>query len=380
MVLDIKKLRICMICSEFPPNCAGIGNNVHAISRALVSKGHEVTVLTRGNIFFELRSVVDGINVIRLPFISFPPPFHLIYHGYFINKKLKQIQKDYDLIHLHSPLVPEIKSSLPKIVSVHSLWLEEAKHFDDSKDFYALAIRLFKKQVIQSEKNTINQANAIFSYSEFEKSFLNQYGIKLPPIYLLSGIIQSDFDLNIDSKKEYDIVFVGRLNPRKGVKEIMLAASLVVNKIPNARFLIIGEGVSRRWMEAEAEKKGLKNNFIFLGFVLNEKVAGYLRKSKIAIVPSRYEPFGIVTGEAMICGLPVVGTRAGGTESMVQDKVTGYLTEVGDYKALADRIVDLLLNEEKAIQMGQLGKKRIIEKFNERVVEKRVESYYREII
>lgn len=376
----MKKLRICMICSEFPPRCAGIGNNVYAISRALVRNGHKVTVLTRGHHFHESRRTVDGINVIELPFISLPPPLHLIYHGYFINKILNKIKNDFDILHLHSPLVPKIKISLPKIVSVQSLWLEETKYFKDSNDYYSLAVKLFEKQIIQSEKDTLKQANLICTYSKQEKKLLQMYNLNLPKINVISGIIQSNFVSTYKTKKEYDVIFVGRLNPRKGVKEIMKAAPLIAKKFPFIRFLIIGNGISRKWMEKEAEKIGLKNNFIFLGFVINKKIVRYFSESRIAIVPSRYEPFGIVTGEAMMCGLPVVGTRVGGTQNMIQDGITGYLINVGDYKSLANRVINLLIDDKKAIQMGQEGKKRISKYFNEDVIVRKFESVYREVL
>ena len=191
-----------MITSEFPPNCAGIGNNVYTLSKALVKRGHKISVITRGKPFSKTRVIMDGVDVIKLPFISLPPPLHLIYHGYFINRILKKIKNDFDILHLHTPLVPKIKISLPKIVSVQSLWLEETKYFKDSNDFYSLAVKLLKKQVVRSEKDTLNQADLVCTYSEHEKKLLQLYKLNLPKISVISGIIQSNFVSTDETKKK----------------------------------------------------------------------------------------------------------------------------------------------------------------------------------
>jgi len=376
----MKKLRICMICSEFPPSCAGIGKRVYSLSKTLIKQGHLVTVLTRGKFFRETKIRIEGINVIELPFIAFPPPLHLVYHGYFVNKKLREMQNDFDVIHLHTPLVPKITVSLPKVVQVHSLWMEEIKYFKDAKDTYSLAVRMFKNQVINSEKVTLDQANAVIIYSEHENKLLQLYKINLPKLHIINGAVDSESASLKKITKKYDVVFVGRLNPRKGVKEIMQAASLIAKEIPSVKFLIIGNGNSRNWMEAQVERNKLQNNFTFLGFIPNKKVTSFLIQSRISIVPSRYEPFGIVTGEAMAVGLPVVGTKVGGIKSMVLDGVTGYLVNVGDYKLLAKKVVYLLQHPEKAVQMGCSGKIRISKYFNEDVIVAQFESAYKEII
>ena len=369
-----------MICSEFPPTCAGIGIRVYSLSKTLVKQDHLVTVLTRGKFFRETKIRIEGINVIKLPFIAFPPPLHLVYHGYFINKKLREMQNDFDLIHLHTPLVPKIISSLPKIVQVHSLWMEEAKYFKDAKDAYSFAVRMFKNQLINSEKNTLEQANSIVIYSEHENKLLQLYNINLCKLHIINGAVDSESASLKNITKKYDVVFVGRLNPIKGVQEIMQAASLIAKEIPSVKFLIIGKGNSKNWMEAQVERNKLQNNFTFLGFIPNKKVTSYLIQSHVSIVPSRYESFGIVTGEAMAVGLPVVGTKVGGIKRMVLDGVTGYLINVGDYKLLAKKVVYLLQHPEKAAQMGCSGKKRISKYFNENVILAQFESAYKEII
>jgi glycosyltransferase involved in cell wall biosynthesis len=377
----MKKLKILMICSEFPPNCAGIGNSVYCLSKALVKRGHKVTVLTRGGYFQETKRSMDGIEIIELPFIAFPPPLHLIYHGLFLNEIIRNLESSYDVIHLHTPLVPKVRSFLPKIASVHSLWLEETKHFSDSKDLYSLAVRMFKIPVVASEKSTLKQSDKVIVYPENRETLLQMYKSKNSSIKTINGMISSlPISTGNENKKIYDVIFVGRLNPRKGAKELLEAASVVTKKIPSASFLIIGDGISRKWMEMEVQKKNIRRNFTFLGFLPHTKVVTFLNISRISIVPSRYEPFGLVTGEAMASGLPVVGTKVSGTKNLVMNGGTGYLVDVNDYKSLANRLIFLIQNPERASQMGDRGRKRIKKYFSEKIVTDQFVSVYRKLI
>ena len=220
----MKKLNILMIASEFPPKCAGIGMSAYWLSKALVKKGHNVTVLTRGKHFTETKRNMDGITVIELPFIALIPPFHLMYHGYFLNKKIGELETSFDVIHLHTPLVPKIKSNIPKITSVHSLWMEETRHFNDGTDAYSLAVRLFKKQVVDSEIDTLRQTDRIIAYPNYADKLKKFYRIKSTPISTTNGMIYSDLSVKQNIKQKYDVIFVGRLNIRKGVKELLSAA------------------------------------------------------------------------------------------------------------------------------------------------------------
>jgi glycosyltransferase involved in cell wall biosynthesis len=366
-----------MICSEFPPKCAGIGISAFGLSKALVKRGHNVTVLTRGNFFNEKRRNLNGINVIELPFIAFPPPFHLIYHGYFLNRKINELKDHFDIFHLHTPLIPNIHTKMPKIVSVHSLWMEETNHYSDGMDVFSLAIKLFKKQIVNSEISTLKQADIIVTYPHYKNKLLKLYKILSTPITTTNGLIISNSDLTNIPKKVYDVIFVGRLNPCKGIKEIIKVAEIILKNKPKVKFLIIGDGPSKKGMITELNKLGLKQNFTFLGFVQNTKLSKYFLQSSISLMPSRYETFGIVTGEAMACRLPVVGTKTDGSKRLIKNGVTGYLVNIGDYTSLANKIISLLQNKKVRLQMGYEGRKRITKYFSTETSAKQYESIYK---
>ena len=226
----MKKTNICMIASEFPPHCAGIGNSVYSLSKALVKRGHKVTVLTRGEYFQETKHVIDGINVIELPFIAFPPPLHLLYHGFFINKKLRNLESGFDVIHLHTPLVPKISSCLPKITSVHSLWLEETKHFDDCKDLYSLAVKVFKIPVVASEKATLKQSDKIIIYPKNRDKIFRLYQLKNSRVKTINGMILPNFVVSKNTyAKKFDVVFICNPNNPTGTVYTKDEIEMLVN-------------------------------------------------------------------------------------------------------------------------------------------------------
>ena len=96
-----------MITREFPPISGGIGYYVYNLSKKLIERGHEVSVITRGSTRKTIKSEVEGIDIFWAPFFPLYP-FHLGIHGYFVNKIVKSLSSEVDLIHIHSPLPPPV--------------------------------------------------------------------------------------------------------------------------------------------------------------------------------------------------------------------------------------------------------------------------------
>ena len=107
-------MKICMLISTpFPPQ-EGIGYHTYYLSKKLMEKGHKVVVITRGSFRKNRKTYYDGIEVIKARFIPIYP-FYLKIHGYFVNKAFKQIESEIDILHIHSPLPPLIKSRIIKV-------------------------------------------------------------------------------------------------------------------------------------------------------------------------------------------------------------------------------------------------------------------------
>ena len=162
------------------------------------------------------------------------------------------------------------------------------------------------------------------------------------------------------------ILTVGRLlttEPGKGVDVMIRALPQVIRALPNATFVVVGDGDLRPALEAVAVSTGIGERVRFVGSVNDAALRDWYRKAEVFVMPSRQEGFGIVFLEAMAFGVPVIGGAAGGTPDIIQDGVTGYLVNYGDVETLADRIVGLLTNPGLRDRMGAAARERVAEHY-----------------
>jgi len=142
-----------------------------------------------------------------------------------------------------------------------------------------------------------------------------------------------------------NILFVGRLHPVKGVQYLIRAMVNVLEEIPDARLILVGDGEERGNLEALSVQLGVQKSVQFVGVVPHEKVHTYMQHADAFVLPSLSEGFPGVILEAMACGLPVIATRVGGIPDIIIPDYNGYLIEVKDTENLANKIILLLQDE-----------------------------------
>jgi glycosyltransferase involved in cell wall biosynthesis len=167
---------------------------------------------------------------------------------------------------------------------------------------------------------------------------------------------------------------VAALVGHKGHKHLIGAAGRVVREVPDARFLILGEGELRDALEKQIKDLGLERHVALGGFRAD---AVSLQKSfDIFAMSSVTEGLGSAMLDAMACGTPVVATRAGGIPEAVVDGQSGLLVPPNDDPALAAAIVRLLRDPELRKKLGAAGRARVVDEFSvERMVTKTLEVY-----
>jgi glycosyltransferase involved in cell wall biosynthesis len=175
--------------------------------------------------------------------------------------------------------------------------------------------------------------------------------------------------------------FVGRLVAEKGILELLGAAHHVLHKVPSARFLIVGP-VDREKPDALtpeiARGYGVADACIFTGMCQDgPEVYGLM---DVFVLPSHRESFPRAPMEAAAMGVPCVVTDIPGCREAVEHGRNGLLIPLGDVQALADAVVDLLTDREKAYRMGQEGRKVALERFDERLVFERVKAEYARLL
>jgi len=174
------------------------------------------------------------------------------------------------------------------------------------------------------------------------------------------------------------VVAISRLNPMKGLDDFLQAAALLADRFTEARFVIVGDGGSRRELEAQARGLGLADRIVFTGTRLD--VAPIVSQAAVSVVPSLSEGLSTVVLESMACGVPVVATRVGGTPEILQDEVTGLLVPPCNAPALAAAIGRLLGDPALARRMGDAGRARAVARFSMRYMVSQTESLYRALL
>jgi glycosyltransferase involved in cell wall biosynthesis len=169
---------------------------------------------------------------------------------------------------------------------------------------------------------------------------------------------------------------IAALVPHKGQRYLIAAAALVVRHVPDARFVILGEGELRDHLERQVHEHHLEKHVLLPGF--RTDVLGCLKSFDIFVMSSVTEGLGTSILDAMACRRPVVATMAGGIPEIVDDGKTGVLVPPRDSSALADAIVRLLNDGPLRSRMGDAGLARVTERFTvERMVRETASVYAR---
>lgn len=204
------------------------------------------------------------------------------------------------------------------------------------------------------------------------------YGVNTDKFNRLEGFdashLKRKYNINENDKI---VISVQRLDPRKKVEILILAAKKVIDKIPNTKFLIIGDGPERDKLEELTKELHLKQNVIFTGRISNEDLQKYYSIADIFSIHTLHEGFGIVYIEAMSMGLPIVTTYAHGNEDIIENGKNGFMVEPNDPDKLAEKIIFLLTNDEIRKDIGRYNRKEAVEKYDwDNIVKRWKELYY----
>lgn len=172
------------------------------------------------------------------------------------------------------------------------------------------------------------------------------------------------------------LLTVARLFPRKGHCQVIDALPRILEQVPNAFYLIVGQGPERAGLEEQIRSLKLEKSVVFAGYVPNEELPDYYAACDLFILPNYevtdpkdpwvgdYEGYGIVFAEAAAAGKPAIGGRSGGAFDAIAEGVTGILVDPFSPQEIVQAAVDLLLDEKKAARMGEAGRRRVEEELD----------------
>jgi glycosyltransferase involved in cell wall biosynthesis len=202
-----------------------------------------------------------------------------------------------------------------------------------------------------------------------QASYLMSYGVKPQKICIAQMTVDvraiiSNVDRNrietasvACSLQPVTFLYVGRLEPYKGIQQLLDAFSSLVNRGENCRLVIVGDGSLRELVESVARDQPLID---YLGRLTEEALFSVYSRANVFVLPSLIEPWGLVVNEAMAASLPVIATdRVGCVTDLVHDGETGFIVPNGCTKSLAGAMLKFIIRPEIAIKMGQKGRQLI---------------------
>jgi glycosyltransferase involved in cell wall biosynthesis len=177
------------------------------------------------------------------------------------------------------------------------------------------------------------------------------------------------------------VISLRNLEPIYDVETLVKSVPLVLEKIPETKFVIAGKGSEERKLEELAKSLGVKDNVKFVGFIPNEELPEYLNTVDV-YVSTALSDAGIAasTAEAMACEIPVVITDVADNKKWVEDGVNGFLVPIKDPKSLAEKIIYLLRNEDVRKRFGKINRQIIEERNNYHGEMKKMEDIYKGLI
>ncbi len=240
------------------------------------------------------------------------------------------------------------------------------------------------------DRNLAKHIDKIITVSEFNRRELVEKE-KIDPnkiVVIPSSIRLEEFNRQVDPDKkrkelgiksyEKIVGYVGRLDYQKGLVYLLEAAKIIIQNLPNVRFVIIGDGPQRNELKEKAKSLGIIKNIIFAGFKSN--VSEFYSLFDITVLPSLYEGLPVVPMESMAYEKPVIATKVGGVPEEVINEETGLLVPPGDFRSLADAIIRLLQNDDLRREMGKKGKKLVEKRYNNKQMVKAHKTLYEKLI
>jgi len=374
-------MKICMILSTpFPPK-EGIGYYTYNLSRKLIENGHEVVVITRGSWNKTQREVFDDIEVIRTPFIPIYP-FYLHLHGIFLNKIFKSLESQVDIVHVHTPLPPLIKTSLPMIITVHTPMLTDNRYIKVSS-IYSLFSKISARFVSYPlELKLIQASDLVTTVSKSIAQELKEYHLNPDQITVVGNGVDEKFFIPKQQKSGNNkyILYVGHIDREKGLFDLVECGKYICHERPDVFFIFAGAGRDLNKLKLKTKKTGFQDKFIFLGQVDRDQIAKLYQNASIFVLPSYHEGMPGVLLEAMSSSLPVVATDVRGNRDLISGGENGIIVPPGSPKKLAETILMLLEDEKIGKNLSKNARKTIEKNYTWNAISSKFLKCYESLI
>lgn len=309
---------------------------VHELAKRWVKEGNEVTLFAGNDGKNSKNDNIDGVNIIRRG------GFYSVYVWAFLYFIFK-FRGKYDVI-IDSengiPFFTPLYSREEKFLIIHHVHQEV---FRKSLRWPLSTIALFLEAKLMPFLYRKIQVITVSPSSRDE--ILKHKLTKLNPIIIYNGVDPEIFKPAAKSETPL-VIYLGRLQYYKSLHVFLVAAKRILKKVPDAQFIIAGEGEEKSKLIDFARKIGISENVQFLGHVSENKKIDLFQRAWVFVNPSFMEGWGITTIEANACATPVVASNVLGLRDSIKDSKTGFLPGYGKYEEFTKSIL-LLINDKK---------------------------------
>ena len=366
------------------------GQNVYVrqVGEALAKQGWQIDLFTRATCAEQPKIVEHSPNCRTIRLVAGPEEFvpRQEIFGYrhdFVKAFLafaEQQNIHYSLVHTNYwisgwvGLELKRKLALPMVHTYHSLGAVKYQSVS--------TIPMIATTRLEVEKDCLETADCTIATSPQEQADMrslvsSQGNIQIVPcgtdIHRFGSVSQQEARAKLGIDAEAKVVFyIGRFDKRKGIETLVRAAHQSQWRSDERFQLIIGggsrpgrsDGIERERIEGIVQDLGLAEHTNFPGRIDDQELSLYYAAADVCVVPSHYEPFGLVAIEAMASGTPVVASDVGGLQFTVVDEETGLLAPPKDVQAFASAIDRILSNPQWRNQLGKTARKRVEDKFS----------------
>ncbi len=357
-------MKILFVSDFYYPHIGGITEHIYHLANEFENMGHKVSILT-ADIEGELKP--DERRVIRLGKSMVIPmnQSNARVTGWVDLSKLSNVVNDYDVIHIHGIIAPTLPllslkvSRKTNIFTFHPTF-ESSNLYQISKQY----LKHYFKRIHGKIAVSVTARDSIAKY------FPGDYRI------IPNGVDPNRFKNSGKKKNPFEILFVGRIEPRKGLQFLINALSRIKKEFPKAKLTVAGGGYKEMKMNVPLE---VKDSIDFLGFVEPSALPDIFSKASIFVSPAiSGESFGIVLLEAMATETPVIASNIPGYRCVVEDGKNGILVTPANSKEIAEKVIRLFGDKNLCHNLVEGGLK-TVQKYSWDKVAKEILNFYYEV-
>ena len=360
-----------MLTWEFPPrSVGGVGAHVDGLSQALAAAGHDVALLTLSHPGSPADGIVGGVRVLRartdLPWL---PDDDLVARVASANHHLVQLAARLvpwrpDVVHAHDW---QVSWAADTLATLYDATLVATFHSTERGQHGGRVPPGEPSTVHAVESWLAHSARAVLANSRFMvREVIDGFELPAERTHLIpNGIDPTWWSTGeVPGRRPPLVVTWGRVQYEKGFQVLATAMRLLRSRVPGIECVIGGRGSYLPELQSQIDVAGVADLIEIPGFLSDDRLRDLVHRAGVVVIPSLYEPFGIVALEALAGGAPLVVARTGGLAELVDGTGAGLLFEPGNAVELAACVEAILTDPDRADEMRKHGAELLAERYS----------------